>query len=106
VTRGSDVSVARPPTAHPQRVPKGLGDLFTFRLYLESGEDIGFFTTPVPDWSRGQVFFAADRFYRIITIAGGEHLANGHYDGLFKVTPVGSFDGLFKAAPVPPNGHQ
>lgn len=73
---------------------------------MESGKDIGFFTTPVADWSNGQVFFAGDRFYRIITIVGGEQLAADHYDGLFKVTPVASFDGLFKVASVAPNGRE
>ena len=60
---------------------------FNFRLYLENGEDIGTFSTAVPDGSVGDEFFNSDHNeFRILDIAsdlGGEEFA-----GAFIVTPV------------------
>ena len=42
---------------------------FNFRLYLDSGEDIGTFSTAVPDWKIGDEFYNRDHNqFRILDI--------------------------------------
>lgn len=58
---------------------------FTYRLYLENGEDMGTFATADPDWSVGDEFFNADHArLRDIDIAAGDGF--GDFDGCFVVT--------------------
>jgi hypothetical protein len=60
---------------------------FTYRLYLESGDDIGTFTTAVPDWNVGMEFISGDHVtFRILNIV--PELDEGEFAGMFVVTPV------------------
>lgn len=60
---------------------------FTYRLYLENGEDIGSFATAVPDWSVGDEFFSGDHTrFRILNILPGEDLGSVEFSGAFVVT--------------------
>jgi hypothetical protein len=62
---------------------------FTFRLYLEDGNDIGTFETAVPDWSVGMEFFNRDHNeFRILDIVHSEALGGDEFSGAFIVTPV------------------
>jgi hypothetical protein len=60
---------------------------FTVRLYLDGGEDIGTFSTAVPDWKIGDVFYNRDRvefrILYIVTDLGGDEFA-----GAFVVSPI------------------
>jgi hypothetical protein len=47
---------------------------FTFRLYLENGEDIGTFATAPPDWRVGDEFRNGIARYRITHIVVDEDL--------------------------------
>ena len=48
---------------------------FRFRLYVESGDDLGTFTPAVPDWHIGQELFDRTRTrYRIENIVWNEDL--------------------------------
>lgn len=60
---------------------------FTYRLYLENGEDIGSFATAVPDWSIGDEFFSGDHTrFRILNIV--TDLGSTEFSGAFVVTPT------------------
>lgn len=61
---------------------------FTFRLYLENGEDVGTFTTAVPNWDLGMSFRTGLGVkYRILNIV--PELGNdSEYAGVFVVTPI------------------
>jgi hypothetical protein len=60
---------------------------FTYRLYLDSGDDIGNFTTAVPDWSIGDEFFNSDHnVFRIPHIV--PDLGDGEFAGAFVVVPL------------------
>ena len=60
---------------------------FTYRLYLENGEDIGNFATAVPTWSIGDEFFDRDHnLFRIVNIV--PELDDGEFQGMFVVTLV------------------
>jgi hypothetical protein len=62
---------------------------FRFRLYLESGDDVGEFATAVPDWHVGQEFLDKTHTrYRIENIMWDEDLPGDDYHGLFVVTPI------------------
>jgi len=60
---------------------------FTYRLYLEDGNDIGTFTTAVPDWGVGMELISGDHTtFRILSIL--PELGEGEFSGAFVVTPV------------------
>ena len=60
---------------------------FTFRLYLEDGNDIGTFATAVPDWSVGMEFFDSGHTeFRILNIV--TDLGDSEFSGAFVVTPT------------------
>lgn len=63
---------------------------FTFRLYLENGEDVGAFSTAVPNWRVGDEFFSGDHTrFRILNIVDDEDLGSeAEFNGLFVVTPL------------------
>ena len=59
---------------------------FTYRLYLENGEDSGNFETAVPNWSIGMEFFSGDHTrFRIVNIVA--QLDDGEFNGLFCCHP-------------------
>lgn len=61
---------------------------FSFRLYLEDGNDIGSFATSVPDWEIGDVFYNRDHVEcRILDIVHSEALGGDEFAGAFIVTP-------------------
>ena len=60
---------------------------FTYRLYLADGNDIGTFTTAVPDWDIGMTFISGDHTtFRILNIV--PELGEGEFNGAFVVAPV------------------
>lgn len=60
---------------------------FTYRLYLEDGNDIGTFATAVPDWSVGMTLINGDHVIcRIVNII--PELGDGRFAGAFVVRPV------------------
>lgn len=60
---------------------------FTYRLYLENGEDIGTFTTAVLDWDVGMEFVSSDHVTsKSLDIV--RELGGGEFGGAFIVTPV------------------
>ena len=62
---------------------------FKYRLYLPNGEDIGTFTTAVPDWDVGMDFRAGDgNTYRIVNLVPELDVEGSDYHGLFVVTPI------------------
>lgn len=59
---------------------------FTYRLYLENGEDIGNFATAVPTWSTGDEFFNRDHnLFRIVNIV--PELDDGEFQGDVRCHP-------------------
>lgn len=61
---------------------------FTFRLYVENGEDVGSFTTAVPNWDLGMTFQTGQGVkYRIANIVP-ELGEKSEFDGVFVVTPL------------------
>jgi hypothetical protein len=62
---------------------------FRYRLYLESGDDVGTFTTAVPDWRVGDELLTGDRNrFRILNIVTDENVPGDDFHGLFVVTPL------------------
>ena len=62
---------------------------FRFRLYLQNGEDVGTFTTAVPDWKLGDVFLTGDGHrFRITNIVWNDGWETDDFHGAFVVTPV------------------
>ena len=60
---------------------------FNFRLYLDSGEDIGTFSTAVPDWKIGDEFYNRDHNqFRILDIV--TDLGDEEFSAAFIVTPL------------------
>ena len=63
--------------------------MFTFRLYLEDGEDVGSFATSEPSWQVGDEFRSGDGHrFRILNIVPQEDLGTGGFYGLWVVTPL------------------
>jgi hypothetical protein len=61
---------------------------FRFRLYSEAWDELGEFTTAVPNWSRGDQFTTGDgRRFRIVGIVGVPDDV-GIYNALWKVESV------------------
>ena len=62
---------------------------FTYRLYLENGEDVGTFATAAPDWNVGDEFRTGDgNRFRIENIVPERDLPVDDFHGLFVVTPL------------------
>lgn len=61
---------------------------FTFRLYLENGEDVGTFATAAPDWRVGDEFRSGIARYRIENIVVDEDVPGDEFQGVFVVSPI------------------
>jgi hypothetical protein len=63
---------------------------FTYRLYLANGEDVGTFTTAVPDWRVGDEFISRDHVHcRILDMLDGDTLGDeSEFAGVWTVTPL------------------
>ena len=60
---------------------------FTYRLYLEDGNDIGTITTAVPDWDIGMEFINGDHVtFEIVNVV--PELGEGEFAGAFVVAPT------------------
>jgi hypothetical protein len=59
---------------------------FTYRLFLESGDDVGTFATAAPDWCVGDEFRTGDgNRFRIDNIVSDEEIVGSDYAGWFTV---------------------
>lgn len=63
---------------------------FRYRLHSTEMDELGEFTTIVPNWTSGDTFTAADgRRFRILRMVPAPDVEGSIYKGMWEVAPIG-----------------